>query len=463
MTRILTLCLCLVFPLSTQAQDLDPDTIAVFSREGVQVIFPDETSRHSFAEDIDSKKLQTAEMIDFSGVELGNNPQFFNWLAGFSNLRKLGLRNTKIRATPELLRAFVGMEELQKLDLSENALFAGDAYQTVKLSAIWGNLPKLNELNLTKTGGTIENYGSLVLLKNLNTLHLGNNPQLCARSLLGRFTSWAGGACVKALELGKLPLAVLDLSGNDLTEDPLPDLPVASLRELSLENNDIGAVALRNLPQLEYWNLAGNPNLVLADDFGSVTYLIALQQLRHDPSASIPARLKQKFASKGKTQDVPDTTPSTAITLAPSPTPTPVPIQAVILKPKTVDEIQTWLAGADQVKHQAALQYLQAQAKQGSKGAAHWLGQAYHKGWGLTPNWITASNYYWQAINAGDDTAKASLDALDREAANAITEQGNTGKTNSKSRLAQDLYLTLAKAGNKNAQGWLDWLASKHH
>jgi hypothetical protein len=449
----------LALPLSTQAQDLDPDTIAVFSREGVQVIFPDETSRHTFAEDIDSKKLQTAEMIDFSGVELGNNPQFFNWLAGFSNLRKLGLRNTKIHATPELLRTFVGMEELQKLDLSENSLFANDADQTAKLSAIWGNLPKLNELNLTKTGGTVENYGSLVLLKNLNTLHLGNNPQLCARSLLGRFTSWAGGACVKALELGKLPLAVLDLSGNDLTEDPLPDLPVASLRELSLENNGIEAVALCNLPQLEYWNLAGNPDLALADDFGSVTYLIPLQQLRYDPSATIPARLKQKFASKVKMQDVP-ATPSTAITLAPNPTPAPAPTQAVILKPK-VDEIQAWLAGADQVKHQAALQYLQAEAKQGSKGAPHWLGQAYHKGWGLTPNWVTARNYYWQAFNAGDSTAKASLDALDREAANAITEQGNTGKTNTKSRLAQDLYLTLAKTGNKNAQGWLDWLKSK--
>ena len=454
---VILLCLLLALPLRAHAA-ITPDDIAVFSREGVQVIFPGETSRHTFAEDISPDKLLTAEMIDFSGVTIGDKPEFFAWLTQFDNLRKLALRNTSIHATPELLRAFIGMEKLQKLDLSENPLFEGDAYSSTQWGSLWGNLSSLNELALTDTNGTVENYGSLVLLKNLHTLHLGNNPQLCARSLLGRLASWSSGSCVKALELNKLPLVVLDLSNTGLTDDPLPDLPVATLRELSFENNALNTLTARDLPQLEYWNLAGNADVELSSEFGSVLNLKALRTLLHDPSASIPSRLQQRFASKTAQQDTPVAQPSTAITITPPPAkPSPTPL----LQPKTSEEIQSWLAGADQTKHQAALNYLKAEAKTGDKGALHWLGQAYHKGWGLTRNWITARNYYWQAFNSGDSTAKNSIDAIDREAANAITEWRNSGKSTEKGQLAHDLYTALAKTGNKNAQGWLDWLAQK--
>ena len=96
---VILLCLLLALPLRAHAA-ITPDDIAVFSREGVQVIFPGETSRHTFAEDISPDKLLTAEMIDFSGVTIGDKPEFFAWLAQFDNLRKLALRNTSIHATP---------------------------------------------------------------------------------------------------------------------------------------------------------------------------------------------------------------------------------------------------------------------------------------------------------------------------------------------------------------------------
>lgn len=450
---------CCLFALPVQA-DMTRDDIAAFSRSGVQVIFPNETSRHPFPADIDPDTLLTAEMIDFSGVTIGNAPAFLTWLGKFTHLRKLGLHQTGLQASPELLRVFAGMEDLQKLDLSGNPLFV-EPYNTVKLDEIWGKLPKLNELNLTATGGTVENYGSFALLQNLATLSLGDNPQLCARSLLGRLTSWAGGNCVKSLELRKLPLTVLDLSNTHLLDDPLPDLPVATLRELSLENNGLETLSMHDLPQLEYWNLAGNPELKLDNDFGSVLNLKALQSLRYDPSATIPATLKQRLAGIGKQQDKPrqDTpTPasSTAITLAPV-TPQPAPM----LLPKTTDEIQTWLTGADQIKQQAALDYLHTEANKGGKYAKHWLGQLYHKGWGVKMDWSKARTYYQAAEKAGDTQAHDSLNALDHEAANAITEWGNQGKNTTKSQLAFDLYTALAQEGNKNAKGWLNWLKTK--
>lgn len=447
-----TITLCLYVALPTTLQAMTRDDIAIYSKEGVKVIFPDEpaTDSHTFPADIDPDKLLTAELIDFTNVQIGDDPDFFRWLAKFTNLRKLVLNNTHIHATPELLRAFGSMPELQKLDLSNNPLFEGKPYNTTKLSAIWGNVPKLTELKLEQTSGTVENYGSFALLTNLTALHLGNNPQLCARSLLGSLTSWSGGECTKALELGKLPLAVLDLSATQLTHDPLPDLPVATLRELSFENNKLETLAMQELPNLEYWNLVGNPAVTLADDFGNVRALKALQTLKHDNSATLPTRLKQKFAATSKARDVPsDTpsnTPSTAITIA------PLPKQPKVLKPNTADEIQTWLSGADQVKHKAAWQYLQAEAKKNDKNALHWLGQAYHKGWGIKSDWVKARVYYQQA------NAKTSEDALDVEAANAITRLYNTGKSTAKAQLAKTLYSTLAKAGDKKAQGWLDFL-----
>jgi hypothetical protein len=458
LSQTITLCLCLALPSALQA--MTRDDIAIYSKEGVKVIFPDEaaTTPHTFPDDIDPDKLLTAELLDFSNVPIGDDPDFFQWLAKFTNLRKLVLDNTTIHATPELLRAFGEMPELQKLDLSNNPLFEGKPHNTAKLSAIWGNVPKLTELKLTQTNGTVENYGSLALLQHLTALHLGNNPQLCARSLLGNLTSWSGGECTKALELSKLPLAVLDLSATQLTHDPLPDLPVDTLRELSLENNQLETLAMQALPNLEYWNLVGNPNVTLADDFGNVRVLKALQQLKHDDSAMIPTRLKQKFAAKSKARDVPadtSSTPSTAITIAPPPK------QPSVLKPKTADEIQTWLSGADQVKHQAAWKYLQAEAEKNDKSAIHWLGQAYHKGWGTKPDWVKARAYYQQAKQQGDTNAQASEDALDTEAANAITRWGNTGKSTAKAQLAKTLYSTLAQSGDKKAQGWLDWLNTK--
>lgn len=454
-----TTLVCCLFALPVQA-DMTRDDIAAFSKSGVQVIFPNETSRHPFPADIDPETLLTAEMIDFSGVFIGNKPEFLTWLGKFTHLRKLGLRQTGIQASPELLRVFTGMEDLQKLDLSDNPLFA-EPYNTVKLDEIWGKLPKLNELNLTATGGTLENYGSFALLQNLATLSLGSNPQLCSRSLLGRLTSWAGGNCIKSLELNKLPLTVLDLSNTNLLDDPLPDLPVATLRELSLENNGLETLAMRDLPQLEYWNLVGNPELKLDNDFGSVLNLKALQSLRYDPSATIPSTLKQRLAGVGKQQDTPapdtlTTAPSTAITIPPI---TPQP--ALVLHPQTADEMQTWLTGADKIKQQAALDYLRNEAKQGGKYAKHWLGLIHHKGWSVKTDWLQARTYYQAAEQAGDTQAHDSINALDQEAANAITEWGNTGKRPAKGQLAYDLFVALAKDGNKNAQGWLDWLKQK--
>lgn len=448
----------LLFALPAHAE-MTRDDIAVLSREGVKVIFPGDKNRHTFPEDIDPDKLLTAEMIDFSDVTLGNKPAFLAWLARFTDLRKLVLRNTGLHATPELLRAFTNMEKLQKLDLSENPLFDGESYSTVKLGSVWGNLPRLNELNLTATLGTVENYGSFSLLTDLHTLHLGNNPQLCTRSLLGRIASWSKGGCLQALELTKLPLIVLDLSNTGLEDDPLPELPVTTLRELSLEKNQLRTLAMRDLPQLEYWNLAGNPDAVLAADFGSVLNLKALRTLRFDPTADIPNKLKQRFTAPIAQQDTPVAAADTAIIITPA-SPKPAP-PAVVLKPGNADEIQAWLSGADQTKHRAALDYLQTAAKGGDEGALHWLGQARHKGWGLQRNWITARHYYQQAQHAGDAQALQSLNALDREAANAITEWGNTGKPPAKGQLAYDLYTDLAKTGNKNAQGWLAWLEKK--
>jgi hypothetical protein len=451
--------LCCFFTVPVQA-DMTRDDIAVLSRQGVQVIFPNETSRHPFPADIDPDTLLTAEMIDFSGVAIGNAPEFLTWLGKFTHLRKLGLRQTGIQASPELLRVFTGMEDLQKLDLSENPLFA-EPYNTVKLDALWGKLPKLNELNLTATGGAVDNYGSFALLQNLATLSLGNNPQLCARSLLGRLTAWAGGNCVKSLELNKLPLTVLDLSNTNLQDDPLPDLPVATLRELSLENNALETIAERDLPQLEYWNLAGNPKVKLDAAFGSILNLKALQSLRYDSSATIPSTLIQRLAGVGKKQDTPapdtvTTVPSTAITIPPI---TPQP--ALVLHPQTTDEMQTWLTGADKIKQQAVLDYLHSEANKGGKYAKHWLGLIHHKGWSVKMDWLQARTYYQAAEQAGDAQAHDSINALDQEAANAITEWGNTSKRSAKGQLAYDLFIALAKNGNKNAQGWLDWLKQK--
>lgn len=467
-----TTLVCCLFALPVQADDVLHEDIvkdiAALSSKKVKVFFHDEDNKnddkkdqpHEFPPDIDPKKLATAEIMDFSGTYLGNKPEFLTWLGTFTQLRILNLHNTGIKATPELLRVFTKMDELQKLDLSDNPLFA-EPYNTVKLDEIWGKLPKLNGLNLTATGGTVENYGSFALLQNLATLSLGNNPQLCSRSLLGRLTSWAGGNCIKSLELNKLPLIVLDLSNTNLLDDPLPDLPIATLRELWLENNGLETLAMRDLPQLEHWKLAGNPELKLDDEFGSVLNLKSLVSLSYDPSAIIPATLKQRLADIGKQQDTPapdtlTTAPSTAITIPPI---TPQP--ALVLHPQTADEMQTWLTGADKIKQQAALDYLRNEAKQGGKYAKHWLGLIHHKGWSVKTDWLQARTYYQAAEQAGDTQAHDSINALDQEAANAITEWGNTGKRPAKGQLAYDLFVALAKDGNKNAQGWLDWLKQK--
>jgi Leucine-rich repeat (LRR) protein len=430
--------------------ELTRDDIAILSREGVKVILAgeDASQAHRFAADVSPETLANAELLDLSGVALKDHPAFFTWLAQFKNLRYLSLRNTGVHASPDLLNSFVGKEKLQKLDLSENALFA-DPYSTVNLSSLWGNLSRLDELTLTATGGNVENYGSLALLKNLSLLRLGNNPHLCERSLLNRLTDWSGASCLKGLELSSLPLIELDLSNTGLNADPLPDLPVASLQSLSLEQNQLSTLTARDMPQLEYWNVASNPKLVLADEFGSVFYLKALVSLPHDASAQLPERLLKRFAPKPELQEPAQlTTPKE-------------PPAIIVLQPKTAAEIQIWLSGADQIKRQAALNYLQTEAAQGNKNAAHWLGQMWHQGWGGSRDWLKARQYYTQAIQAGNSNAQQSLDALDREAANALTEWGNQRKQPSKGQLAYDLYASLAKDGNKKAQGWIDWLKSK--
>lgn len=469
---------CTSITLTVSAEAVDRDDLTKMNKLGVKIAFDSYQEPDPIPIDIDKKKLKQVQLLDLSRYQIGDDPEFYQWLRGFTELRKLVLHETAIVASPEFMSIFDNMHELKILDLSHNPLFTGD-YSNASLTNIWGKLPKLDELDLTNTQGTVENYGSLAGLNHLVILKLGNNPHLCDLSPLQSILSSFKHHCIPALELNQLPLSELVLSNTKLDKDPLPFLPINTLRMLSLDNNPIprlSAPEKQDLPQLEYLNVTDNPNLVIDASLSTDRRLKALQCLERDNKTTMPDRLQKipqctslinASASETTTPPVAPSVPQQSSQPSPrqptqaktqKPVTPPAAYQTSIQLPQTSKGIYAWLSGADKVKRTTVWQYLNQEAKQQDKAAYHWLGRAYHQGLNVTPDWIKARSYYEQALAAGDTSAKHSIDMLDLEASYVLQQWANEKKAPKKASLAQTLYQAIAQGNDEDARNAKIWL-----
>ncbi len=242
---------------SVHADKLTRQEVSIMHKMGVRMAFEGEMP-YIVPLEISPRQLVNTELLDFSGIQLNNLPQ---WVIHFKKIRKLDLSNTNIsvRQTIILIGNYVG-KNLEILDLS-NGSIDGGATQALN------GLKNLRELNLA------------------NVSPSGPND-------------WFKNTCIKSL-------LKLDMSGNDLDDDwfaPFSDLHIGcmpNIRVLNLSNTDIDLSELEadKLPVgLEVLDITKNNDYELNESFGNVFVLPNLIQLKIDDHVKIPASLKKRLS-----------------------------------------------------------------------------------------------------------------------------------------------------------------------
>ncbi len=235
----------------TPTKNISRQEINMMNRMKVRVVFAGEAQAMIVPRDIRPQCLQQAEFLDLEHLYLVDLP---DWVAKFTQLRRLNLANNQLR--PDDLTPLEKLSVLEILDLSHNPLFQescllGFFFCTIKpiMPPIWQHLSSLRELNISYTGGDAHNYGDLSPLKNLLDLDISHN----------RLKS------VIALQLFKLnALRRLNLSHNQLKtlifSEEIGDR-YSSLQELDLRHNQLASLNYGYLPQLNRLYLHGNPRV----------------------------------------------------------------------------------------------------------------------------------------------------------------------------------------------------------
>ena len=274
-----------ISPLLIKAEGLfSTDEIRIMHEAKIRVQFPDENKAHIINLDTKPQQLLSAYLLDMSDSSLHRLPA---WIKRFKSLRKLDLSNNDLdmRGMVETLKS---LPKLDVLNLSNNPLFEKDSSES--LAEVWQALPELGELYLQNTKGNVANYGSMKSLAELHTLDLSHN-QLANK--------------IETLSLNHLPvLEVLNLSSNQVSTLSFISLPTTTLGKLDLSHNKLSKINFAEFPKLEIWNLIGNGDIRLDNDYGDLFALPKLQKLQYDSGSDynnlshLPKGLKKKLQRK---------------------------------------------------------------------------------------------------------------------------------------------------------------------
>jgi len=279
---------------AVQIKQLSRQEIYTMHRLKVKVAFEDEPQPQIVPLKINPQRLQQAEFLDLSHLQMTDLP---DWLAKFTKLRKLDISYNQL--TPEELVPLSAMSVLEVLDVSHNPLFEECPWWDLKckidvpsIQSLWQYLAGLRDLNLSHTGGSAKNYGDLSDLRNLHVLNLSHNRL----------------KTVTGLNLQKIMgLRQLDLSHNKLKKIDFSELgaELSSLQELNLSFNRLGHLTFAPLPRLNKLYLESNSQVSFDPEFGHPFYLQELRYMTYDEGTEIPEGLKKKLDSFNQTETKP--------------------------------------------------------------------------------------------------------------------------------------------------------------
>ena len=245
MKKLLLVCL-----LTVQVFSLDVNDIKIMRDKDVLIAFPNEDKAHIIPKGMNPSRLMKVNYLNLNGMSIYSIPK---WLPQMTNISRLELANTKLDI--EDLKDLKPLKELDILNLSGTKLFKKSGDLVEILSHF-----KLNQLNLSNTGGGSSNYANIGKLSSLIKLDLSNNS----------ISDINGLNLEKFKNLNLLSLKNNSLSGTLYTNK----LPKSSLKELYLSGNSFSRFKFSgDFPMLRVLDISNNGQYMSFDEEFDDPYL----------------------------------------------------------------------------------------------------------------------------------------------------------------------------------------------
>lgn len=256
--------------------NLTSNELQLMQSMGALISFDVNKKPQKISKKMSKKDIEKIKFLSFNGKKIYHIPDYINKL---TFLEKLDLDNAGINI--EELKNLRSLKKLKILNVSNNRFFPNQA----NFSLYSVLLPlKLEELNLSNTGGRAGHYVNIGFLQTLKKLNL-------SRNYISRLYA------IKLKYLVKLE--ELDLSKNRVggTLHPKDDLPINSIKSLNLSDNSFRKVAYEgDLPNLEEISFLGNKQVMKFDRYyGDTSTLKKIKKFIIDKDVIVSFGLRKKL------------------------------------------------------------------------------------------------------------------------------------------------------------------------